>query len=87
MVRDSGLRKPECFLEIAHASLAALVGRDDRQQPQPYGVGQGLEQRRDLLGLRTQIIGVVAAGAPAYALSFAAGRVVSTETAISVNQT
>ena len=29
---------------------------------------------RDALGLRTQIIGVVASAAPAYALSFAAGR-------------
>jgi threonine dehydratase len=50
----------------------------------PIGMGSGicgLITVRDLLGLRTRIIGVVAAGAPAYALSFAAGRVVSTETA------
>jgi threonine dehydratase len=50
----------------------------------PIGMGSGicgLITVRDLLGLRTEIIGVVAAGAPAYALSFAAGRVVTTETA------
>jgi threonine dehydratase len=50
----------------------------------PIGMGSGicgLITVRDLLGLRTEIIGVVAAGAPAYALSFAAGRVITTETA------
>lgn len=36
---------------------------------------------RDLLGLKTEIVGVQAEGAPAYALSFAAGRAVSTDTA------
>jgi threonine dehydratase len=36
---------------------------------------------RDLLGLRTEIVGVVSEGAPAYALSVAARRVVSTEQA------
>jgi threonine dehydratase len=41
----------------------------------------GLITVRDLLGLGTEIIGVVAANAPATALSFAAGRPVSTETA------
>jgi threonine dehydratase len=41
----------------------------------------GLITVRDLLGLRTEIIGVVAAGAPAYALSFAAGTVVDTDSA------
>ena len=34
---------------------------------------------RDLLGVRTEIVGVQAGGAPSYALSFAAGRAVSTE--------
>jgi threonine dehydratase len=50
----------------------------------PIGMGSGISGLitvRDLLGLRTEIVGVVAAGAPAYALSFAAGHVVSTETA------
>ncbi len=50
----------------------------------PIGMGSGicgLIRTRDLLGLRTEIVGVVAAGAPAYARSVAAGRVVTTETA------
>ena len=41
----------------------------------------GLITVRDLLGLKTDIVGVVAARAPAYALSFDAGRAVSTPTA------
>ena len=50
----------------------------------PIGMGSGicgLITVRDLLGLRTEIIGVVAAQAPAYALSFAAGQVVTTDSA------
>jgi threonine dehydratase len=50
----------------------------------PVGMGSGicgLIAARDLLGLSTEIIGVVAANAPATALSFAAGHPVSTETA------
>jgi threonine dehydratase len=50
----------------------------------PIGMGSGicaLITVRDLLGLTTQIIGVVAANAPAFALSFAAGRPVPTESA------
>lgn len=50
----------------------------------PIGMGSGicgLITVRDLLGLPTRIVGVVAAGAPAYARSFAAGRVVTTERA------
>ena len=50
------------------------------------GVGMGtgisgLIRVRDLLGLPTEIIGVVSARAPATALSFAAGSVVTTDTA------
>jgi threonine dehydratase len=47
----------------------------------PIGMGSGLcgvISARDLLGLKTAVIGVVAAGANAYALSLAAGRPVST---------
>jgi threonine dehydratase len=36
---------------------------------------------RDALGLKTKVVGVVAAEAPAYALSFAAGKPVSTNSA------
>ncbi len=48
----------------------------------PIGLGSGicgLVSMRDQLGLPTRIVGVVAAGAPAYAHSFAAKRVVTTE--------
>jgi threonine dehydratase len=50
----------------------------------PIGMGSGicgLITLRDLLGLKTDIVGVVAAKAPAFALSLAAGRIVPTETA------
>ena len=46
----------------------------------PIGLGSGIcgaIRTRDLLGLRTEIIGVQAAGADPYARSFAAGRVVA----------
>ena len=47
----------------------------------PIGQGSGIcgcILARDLLGLKTEIVGVQSAEAPSYALSFAAGRVVST---------
>jgi threonine dehydratase len=47
----------------------------------PIGMGSGIVgtiAARDMLGLRTKVIGVVAAGANAVALSFAAGQPVST---------
>ncbi|MCB4824243.1 threonine dehydratase [Roseicella aerolata] len=50
----------------------------------PIGLGSGIcgcILARDLLGLRTEIIGVQSTEAPAYALSFAAGRVVTVESA------
>jgi len=50
----------------------------------PIGLGSGIcgmIAAREALGLRTKIIGVVAENAPAYALSFAAGRVMTTESA------
>jgi threonine dehydratase len=39
----------------------------------------GVMAVRDLLGLRTDVVGVVASGAPATLLSFRAGRVVATD--------
>jgi threonine dehydratase len=42
----------------------------------------GLIAARDLLGLRTDIVGVVAAAAPAVALSFEAGHPVPTNSAV-----
>jgi threonine dehydratase len=50
----------------------------------PIGLGSGIcgcILARDLLGLKTEIIGVQSTEAPAYALSFAAGRVVTTPAA------
>jgi len=50
----------------------------------PIGLGSGIcgvIAVRDALGLRTEIAGVVAESAPTYALSFAAGRPVSTNSA------
>jgi threonine dehydratase len=50
----------------------------------PIGMGSGicgLITVRDLLGLETEIVGVVAANAPAFALSFEAGRPLQTNTA------
>ncbi len=50
----------------------------------PIGLGSGIcgmIAAREALGLRTKIVGVVAENAPAYALSFAAGRVMTTEVA------
>lgn len=47
----------------------------------PIGLGSGIVgciMARDLLGLKTEIVGVQASGAPSYALSFAQGRVVET---------
>jgi threonine dehydratase len=50
----------------------------------PVGMGSGicgLIMARDLLGLKTEIVGVVARNAPAMALSFAAGEPVPTNSA------
>ena len=50
----------------------------------PIGQGSGIcgcIAARDALGLKTEIVGVQASGAPAYALSFAAGRAVATKAA------
>jgi len=50
----------------------------------PIGLGSGIcavLRARDALGARTRVVGVVTERAPTYALSFAAGRPVPTETA------
>lgn len=51
----------------------------------PIGMGSGIVGcilARDLLGLKTEIVGAQAEGAPSYALSFEAGKPVSTERAV-----
>lgn len=48
----------------------------------PIGMGSGicgLIRTRDLLGLKTRIVGVVAEGAPTFALSMEAGKIVATD--------
>jgi len=50
----------------------------------PIGLGSGVcgtIAARDALGLKTKVVGVVSTEAPAYALSFAAGKVVPTNSA------
>lgn len=50
----------------------------------PIGLGSGIcstIQARDALALKTEIVGVVAENAPAYALSFEAGKAISTNSA------
>ncbi len=50
----------------------------------PIGMGSGIAgviQTRDLLGLKTKVVGVVAEGAPTFALSFAAGKIINTDSA------
>jgi threonine dehydratase len=59
----------------AHPDLDAVYA--------PIGMGSGicgLISARDGMGLKTEVIGVVAEGAPAYALSFAAGKPIETAT-------
>jgi threonine dehydratase len=70
---------------VATYSLELLGAHPDLQTLYvPIGLGSGIcgaIAARDALGLKTEIVGVQARGAPAYALSFAAGRPVSTNVA------
>ncbi|MEM1346660.1 MAG: threonine dehydratase, partial [Pseudomonadota bacterium] len=50
----------------------------------PIGMGSGISavmRTRDLLGLKTEVVGVVSEGADAYARSFETGRAIATERA------
>ena len=74
--RDLVLGVSTYALELlaAHPDLDVLYA--------PIGQGSGIcgcIAARDALGLKTEIVGVQASGAPAYALSYAAGRAVTTE--------
>jgi threonine dehydratase len=75
---------PDLVLGVATYALELF-----RQAPDldilyvPIGQGSGIcgcIMARDLLGLTTEIVGVQSTEAPSYALSFAAGTVVTTET-------
>jgi threonine dehydratase len=74
----------DLVLGVATYALELLTAEPDLDVLYvPVGLGSGIcgsIMARDLLGRKTEIVGVQAAGAPAYALSFLAGRVVSTPT-------
>ena len=76
---------PELMLGVATYAYEFMTAVPDLDTIYaPIGMGSGicgLIRTRDLLGLKTKIVGAVAANAPAHALSFAAGRVVTTESA------
>ncbi|HUC51728.1 MAG TPA: threonine dehydratase [Xanthobacteraceae bacterium] len=66
----------------AHELFVARADLDAVYVPIGMGSGiSGLITVRDLLGLKTEIIGVVADAAPAFALSFAAGHPMQTNSA------
>jgi threonine dehydratase len=73
---------PELVLGVAtyaHELFTAAAGLDAVYVPIGLGSGIcGVIGVRDLLGLRTEVIGVVSEGANAYALSFRAGKPVGT---------
>jgi threonine dehydratase len=75
---------PDLILGVATYALELLRKAPDIDVLYvPIGQGSGIcgcILARDLLGLRTEIVGVQSTEAPSYALSFAAGTVVTTET-------
>jgi threonine dehydratase len=75
---------PDLVLGVATYALELLRKADDLDILYvPIGQGSGIcgcILARDLLGRRTEIVGVQSTEAPSYALSFAAGVVVTTET-------
>ena len=79
---------PQLLRGVATYPMELLRGVPDLDYVYvPIGMGSGISATllvRDLINSRAKIIGVVADGAPSYALSFAAGKVVPTETAETV---
>ena len=75
---------PDLVLGVATYALELLRKAPDLDVLYvPIGQGSGIcgcILARDLLGLRTEIVGVQSTEAPSYALSFAAGTVVTTAT-------
>jgi threonine dehydratase len=75
---------PDLVLGVATYALELLRKAPDLDVLYvPIGQGSGIcgcILARDLLGLTTEIVGVQSAEAPSYALSFAAGTIVTTET-------
>src|ERR1700755_3599731 len=75
---------PDVVLGVATYALELFrSARDLDVLYVPIGQGSGIcgcIMARDLLGLKTEIVGVQSTEAPSYALSFAAGKIVTTET-------
>jgi threonine dehydratase len=75
---------PDLVLGVATYALELLRAAPDLDVLYvPIGQGSGIcgcILARDLLGLKTEIVGVQSTLAPSYALSFAAGAIVTTET-------
>jgi threonine dehydratase len=75
---------PDLVLGVATYALELFRAASDLDVLYvPIGQGSGISACilvRDLLGLKTEIVGVQSTEAPSYALSFAAGKVVTTET-------
>jgi threonine dehydratase len=88
--RDRGLHPVPSFHPLLVAGVASYALELFRAVPDldtvyvPIGLGSGIcgtIAARDALGLKTRVVGVVAEEAAAYALSFAAGKAVSTNSA------
>lgn len=79
---------PDLMLGVATYALEFLTAAQGLDTVYvPIGMGSGIcgmIRTRDLLGLKTEIVGVVAEGAPAYALSFAAGKPIATNQAVTM---
>ena len=93
LARERGLAivppfHPDLVLGVSTYALEFLRAVPDLDTVYvPIGMGSGicgLIAVRDALGLATKIVGVQAEGAPSYALSFAARRVVTTPGAVTV---
>ena len=76
---------PDLVKGVATYALEFFRGAPDLDTVYvPIGMGSGIVgmiRTRDLLGLKARIVGVVSTQAPAFALSFKAGKVVTTPTA------
>jgi threonine dehydratase len=90
LARDRGLHlvpsfHPDLVEGVASYALELFDSVPDLDEVYvPIGLGSGacgVIAARDALGLSTRVVGVVAEEAPCYALSFAAGRPIATETA------
>ena len=90
LAAQRGLRMIESFCDDLVAGVASYGLELFRGAPElhavyvPIGLGSGIcgtMAARDALGCRAEVVGVVAENAPAYALSFAERRAVSTNSA------